>query len=440
MWGTRFEHLRAIFEGAKTASRLGVCFDTQHAFAAGYDLSTDEGYEKTWSAFGAFVGFPRLRAFHLNDSKKPLGARVDWHEHLGEGEIGLPAFWRLANDARFATIPAVLETEPREGAEPFKAEVQLLEGLVGAERPKGKPAFALEVVEAKGGEEEGAEGVRAAGGGSSYSGGGPAGRTLAPPHPAVVAITAKTSAIWRIEGDRTTLFRLTRTPPRCTFRAPAGISSRESYSTRASAQSTRPPAQTHTGALSSANEAGPSAGRGGGRRPNRKERAMTQSVTAQGVPQIRGDFPLPLKSLLDAGVHFGHQTKRWNPKMRPFIYGARNGIHIIDLDQTTPPLQARVRLRRGDASARGGHLLLIGTKRQAQEIVQRGGAPLAAASTSSNRWLGGTLTNFRTIKQGLERMRQLERMKEDGTYHQLPKKEVSQLEKERERSRSTSAA
>ncbi len=151
--GHKIEHLQAIFEGAKTASRLGVCFDTQHAFAAGYDLSTDEGYEKTWSAFGAFVGFPRLRAFHLNDSKKPLGARVDRHEHLGEGEIGLPAFWRLANDARFATIPAVLETEPREGAEPFKAEVQLLEGLVGAERPKGKPAFALEV-EAKGGKKK----------------------------------------------------------------------------------------------------------------------------------------------------------------------------------------------------------------------------------------------------------------------------------------------
>jgi deoxyribonuclease-4 len=148
--GHRFEHLQAIFEGAKTSSRLGVCFDTQHAFAAGYDISTEEGYEKTWAAFGACVGFPRLRAFHLNDSKKPLGARVDRHEHLGEGVIGLGAFWRLANDARFAETPGCLETEPRDGAEPFKAEVELLRGLVGAKPPAEKPAFALEVVEAKG--------------------------------------------------------------------------------------------------------------------------------------------------------------------------------------------------------------------------------------------------------------------------------------------------
>ena len=164
---------------------------------------------------------------------------------------------------------------------------------------------------------------------------------------------------------------------------------------------------------------------------------MTQSEvvstpqTAQGVPQLRGDLPLPLKSLLDAGVHFGHQTKRWNPKMKPFIYGARNGIHIIDLDQTTRLFAKAYRFVE-EMVGRGGHLLMIGTKRQAQEIVKEE----AIRSNSFyviNRWLGGTLTNFRTIKQGLERMRQLERMKEDGTYNQLPKKEVSQLEKERER-------
>ena len=158
---------------------------------------------------------------------------------------------------------------------------------------------------------------------------------------------------------------------------------------------------------------------------------MTQSVNAQGIPQIRGDFPLPLKSLLDAGVHFGHQTKRWNPKMRPFIYGARNGIHIIDLDQTARLFQ-RAFTFVTETVARGGHLLMIGTKRQAQEIVQE-----EAARSGSyfivNRWLGGTLTNFRTIKGGLERMRMLERMKDDGTYLQLPKKEVSRLEKERAR-------
>jgi small subunit ribosomal protein S2 len=159
--------------------------------------------------------------------------------------------------------------------------------------------------------------------------------------------------------------------------------------------------------------------------------APTAPTTAQGVPALRGDLPLPLKSLLDAGVHFGHQTKRWNPKMRPFIYGARNGIHIIDLDQTTK-LFAKAYKFVEEMVGRGGHLLMIGTKRQAQEIVKEE----ALRSNSFyviNRWLGGTLTNFRTIKQGLERMRQLERMKEDGTYNQLPKKEVSQLEKERER-------
>jgi small subunit ribosomal protein S2 len=160
---------------------------------------------------------------------------------------------------------------------------------------------------------------------------------------------------------------------------------------------------------------------------------MTQSVeiSAQGLPQLRGDMPLPLRSLLDAGVHFGHQTKRWNPKMRPYIYGARNGIHIIDLDQTAR-LFARAYQFVVDTVARGGHVLMVGTKRQAQEIV-REEATRSGSYFVVNRWLGGTLTNFRTIKTGLERMRQLERMKEDGTYMSITKKEVSRLEKERER-------
>ena len=112
--------------------------------------------------------------------------------------------------------------------------------------------------------------------------------------------------------------------------------------------------------------------RDGERRPNRKEaQTMTQTTdtTAQGLPQLRGDLPLPLRSLLDAGVHFGHQTKRWNPKMRPFIYGARNGIHIIDLDQTAR-LFARAYNFVVDTVGRGGHILMVGTKRQAQEIVR----------------------------------------------------------------------
>jgi len=149
------------------------------------------------------------------------------------------------------------------------------------------------------------------------------------------------------------------------------------------------------------------------------------------MTQFKTEYPLPLRSLLDAGVHFGHQTKRWNPKMKPFIYGSRNGIHIIDLDQTARLFQRAFNFVT-ETVARGGNILMVGTKCQAQEICQEE-AMRAGAHYVINRWLGGTLTNFRTIKQGLDRMRQLERMKEDGTYLQLPKKEVSRLEKERER-------
>ena len=155
---------------------------------------------------------------------------------------------------------------------------------------------------------------------------------------------------------------------------------------------------------------------------------MTQSAE---LPKLPGEFPLPIKTLLDAGVHFGHQTKRWNPKMRTYIYGARNGVHIIDLDQTAR-LFARAYRFITETVGRGGNMLFIGTKRQAQEIVQEE-AIRSGSFYVVNRWLGGTLTNFRTIKQGLDRMRQLERMKEDGTHLQLTKKEVSRLEKERER-------
>jgi small subunit ribosomal protein S2 len=149
------------------------------------------------------------------------------------------------------------------------------------------------------------------------------------------------------------------------------------------------------------------------------------------VPRAPGELPLSIRSLIEAGVHFGHQTKRWNPKMRPFIYGNRNGIHIIDLDQTAK-LFKRAYEFVVETVAHGGHVLFVGTKRQAQDLVIDG-AQRASMYHVTNRWLGGTLTNFRTIKQGLDRLRLLERMKEDGTYEQLPKKEVSRLEKERER-------
>jgi small subunit ribosomal protein S2 len=141
--------------------------------------------------------------------------------------------------------------------------------------------------------------------------------------------------------------------------------------------------------------------------------------------------PLNVRELFEAGVHFGHQTRRWNPKMRPYLYGARNGTHIIDLDQTVQ-LFSRAFNFLADTVARGGHVMFVGTKRQAQDIV-REEAQRASQYYVVNRWLGGTLTNFRTIKGGLERLRALERMAEDGTYQNISKKEISQLEKERTR-------
>lgn len=154
----------------------------------------------------------------------------------------------------------------------------------------------------------------------------------------------------------------------------------------------------------------------------------TMMMTAERVP---GQLALSVRALLEAGVHFGHQTKRWNPKMRLYIYGSRNGTHIIDLDQTAH-LFNRAYDFVSEAVARGGNVLFVGTKRQAQEIVMEE-AQRAGMFYVNNRWLGGTLTNFRTIKQGLDRLRSLERMREDGTHDQLPKKEVVQLEKERAR-------
>jgi deoxyribonuclease-4 len=94
---------------------VGVCLDTCHLFASGYDIASDAGYERTFDAFGRIVGFDRLKAFHLNDSKKPLGSRVDRHEHIGRGCLGLDAFRQLVNDRRFAGMPMLLETPKAEG-------------------------------------------------------------------------------------------------------------------------------------------------------------------------------------------------------------------------------------------------------------------------------------------------------------------------------------
>jgi deoxyribonuclease-4 len=108
--GYRFEQMRRIFDAVKANDRLRLCFDTEHAFAAGYDLSTDEGYERTFSELERQIGLERVVAFHLNDSMKPLNSRVDRHQHIGKGHIGLAAFRRLMNDARFFGKPMCLET------------------------------------------------------------------------------------------------------------------------------------------------------------------------------------------------------------------------------------------------------------------------------------------------------------------------------------------
>ena len=135
-----------------------------------------------------------------------------------------------------------------------------------------------------------------------------------------------------------------------------------------------------------------------------------------------------MKQLLEAGVHFGHQTRRWNPKMRPYIFGARNGIHIIDLQQTVKLFRVAYD-KVVDTVANGGKVLFIGTKRQAQEAVATE-ATKANQYYVTNRWMGGTLTNFVTIRSRINRMEELEAMVEDGRMAVLPKKEQAVLGKE----------
>jgi len=140
---------------------------------------------------------------------------------------------------------------------------------------------------------------------------------------------------------------------------------------------------------------------------------------------------ISMKHLLEAGVHFGHQTKRWNPKMKPYIFGARNGIYIIDLQKTV--VLARNALRFvSESVGKGGSVLFVGTKKQAQDAIKEESVRAGQYSVT-NRWLGGTLTNFKTVKQGIDRLKTIEKMAADGTYDRLPKKEVAQLEREREK-------
>ncbi len=138
-----------------------------------------------------------------------------------------------------------------------------------------------------------------------------------------------------------------------------------------------------------------------------------------------------MKDLLEAGVHFGHQTRRWNPKMKEFIYGARNGIYIIDLQKTVRKLRDALAFVH-DLASNGGTVLFVGTKRQAQEVIAEEAARCGLFHVNQ-RWLGGTLTNFATIRKSLNRLRELEETSGGERAAHLTKKEMARLEKERER-------
>ena len=140
---------------------------------------------------------------------------------------------------------------------------------------------------------------------------------------------------------------------------------------------------------------------------------------------------ISMKQLLEAGVHFGHQTRRWNPKMKKYIFVERNGIYIIDLQKTVKKLEEAYAFMR-QVGQDGGKVLFVGTKKQAQDAVKEE-AERAGMYYVNQRWLGGMLTNFETIQKRVLRMKEIEKMEEDGVFDVLPKKEVSELQKEHER-------
>ena len=137
---------------------------------------------------------------------------------------------------------------------------------------------------------------------------------------------------------------------------------------------------------------------------------------------------ISMKQLLEAGVHFGHQTRRWNPKMAPYIYTERNGIHIVDLQKSVGMVDAAYNVI-SDIVADGGSILFVGTKKQAQDTIKEE-AQRCGMFYVNERWLGGMLTNFKTIQSRIKRLQKIEEMSEDGTFEVLPKKEVLALRKE----------
>jgi small subunit ribosomal protein S2 len=148
-------------------------------------------------------------------------------------------------------------------------------------------------------------------------------------------------------------------------------------------------------------------------------------------PKIGGKSmsEITMKQMLEAGLHFGHQTRRWNPKMKPYIFGPRNGIYIINLDKSIRLFKKAYEYIIEETS-KGGYVLFVGTKRQAQSIIKEE-ATRCGMYYINHRWLGGTLTNFQTIKKGVDRLKSIEAMQEDGSITKFPKKEVLLMEKER---------
>jgi len=140
---------------------------------------------------------------------------------------------------------------------------------------------------------------------------------------------------------------------------------------------------------------------------------------------------ISMKQLLEAGVHFGHQTRRWNPKMKKYIFTERNGIYIIDLQKTVKKVEEAYNFLR-ELAANGGTVLFVGTKKQAQDTIKEE-AVRSGMYYVNHRWLGGTLTNFHTIQKRIQRLKDIERMAEDGTFDVLPKKEVVKLKKEKDK-------
>lgn len=138
---------------------------------------------------------------------------------------------------------------------------------------------------------------------------------------------------------------------------------------------------------------------------------------------------ITMKQLLEAGVHFGHQTKRWNPKMKPYIFGARNGIYIIDLQKTVRYFKSAYSFVK-EIVEKGDKVLFVGTKKQAQDSINEEAARAGQYYVNS-RWLGGMLTNFNTIKGSIDRLKKIETMSEDGTYDLITKKEALQLDREK---------